>query len=148
MITRARKFLQTFTADTIALLVYGTLVSASSLLFEVFVFKIAIGQFGIIRVFYNLTKYASARIPAKLTDFLIKRIPIASKNRFYEAIVDWIALSIHQIPIYIVWASVFGVSSQKIIIISLIYLFENLIFGWLYGILLKWAEEKFINKTT
>lgn len=147
MISRMRVFIRTFTADTIALLIYGTFVSASALLLEVFIFVIPWEQFGMMRFVYNLVKYSSASIPAKITELLSKKFPRASGNKFLEALIDWIALSLHQIPIYATIAIAFGINFRTVLLISTIYLVENLLFGWLYGILLKWLREKFKAKT-
>jgi hypothetical protein len=122
-------------------------VSASAFLLEVFIFGVSWEQFGMARIVYNIAKYSSARIPAKITGSLMRKFPRASQNKFYEGLIDCIALSVHQIPIYAVSATIFGIDSKRIFIFCLIYFIENFLFGWVYGILLKWTEEKFIKKT-
>lgn len=146
MITRIRKKIQMRAAELTALVVQGLFVSASTFVYEVVFFTIAQDTWGYIRLLYNGIKYITFHIPAKLDDYLKTTFLRTSKNRFYEWMADGLALSIHQVPIYIVSAVIFGISVEKIALISLFYLADNFAFGGLYGILLKWMREKFITK--
>jgi len=96
---------------------------------------------------YNGIKYLTFFVPARLDDYFKTTFLRTSQNKFYEWIADGLALSIHQVPIYIVSAIIFGINVEKIILISVIYLFDNFLFGGLYGIFLKWMRERFVTKT-
>lgn len=147
MIIRAQKFLQTRAAEFTALVVQGLFASASTFVYEVVFFHVAQDEWGFIRLTYNGIKYLTFFIPPKLDDYFKTTFLRTSQNRFYEWIIDGLALSIHQVPIYIVSAIFFGINAEKVILISVLYLADNFAFGGLYGILLKWMREKFITKT-
>lgn len=116
-------------------------------MYEIVFFSIAQEKWILVRLFYNGIKYFTFFIPAKLDDYFRTTFLRTSQNKFYEWIADGLALSIHQVPIYIVSAVIFGISIEKITLISLIYLADNFVFGWVYGIVLKWMRERFITKT-
>ena len=147
MIARIRKKIQMRAAEFTALVVQGLFASASTFVYEVVFFHIAQDEWGFIRLFYNVIKYLTFFIPARLDDYFKTTFLRTSQNKFYEWIADGLALSIHQVPIYIASAMIFGIGTEKIILISIIYLVDNFVFGGLYGILLKWMREKFITKT-
>lgn len=147
MIARIRKKVQMRFAELVALIVQGLFASASTFVYEVVFFHIAQDEWGFIRLLYNGIKYFTFFIPARLDDYFKTTFLRTSQNRFYEWVADGLALSIHQIPIYIVSAMIFGINAEKIILISVLYLVDNFAFGGLYGILLKWMREKFITKT-
>lgn len=146
MVNKVRNYFRTLTADTFALLVHGTITSASTYVYEVVFFSVHEEKWLAIRILYNLFRYASARVPAKLAYYFERSFLKNSENRFYEAIADWLALSIHQIPLYIISAALFRMNWKTILYICLVYLFDNFIFGWLYGVLLKWMRGKFLMK--
>jgi len=134
-------------AEFMALIVQGLFSSASTFVYEVALFHIAQNEWGLIRLLYNGIKYLTFFVPARLDDYFKTTFLRTSQNKFYEWIADGLALSIHQVPIYIVSAIIFGINVEKIILISVIYLFDNFLFGGLYGIFLKWMRERFVTKT-
>ncbi|MEW6616994.1 MAG: hypothetical protein AB1333_01080 [Patescibacteria group bacterium] len=147
MIARIKKKIQTQAANLTALIVQGLFSSASTYVYEVVFFSIAEGKWIWIRLLYNGIKYATFFVPAKLDDYLRSTFLRTSQNKFYEFIADGLALSIHQIPIYVVSSFIFRIDIETIIFVSVIYLVDNFIFGWVYGSILKWMRENFVTKT-
>ncbi len=128
-------------AELTALIVQGLFSSASTYVYEVVFFTIAQEKWILVRLVYNGIKYATFFIPAILDDKF--------KSTFLRKwVADGLALTIHQVPIYIISSLFFGIDAEKIVFISIIYLVDNFSFGWVYGVVLRWAREKFITKTT
>ncbi len=101
-----------------------------------------------IRILYAALRFAGARLCGKLTDSIRERLLGTSRQRFRKALADAIALSLYQIPLYIVSALVMGARFRQVAITSSIYLVENALLGWLYGVILDWGTGELFEETT
>lgn len=134
---------RTVSADTVALILFALCAGALTLLYEVVIAGLALGQWAGIRILYNALRFAGARICGKLTDKVRQHLLGTSRSRFRKAIADTIALSLYQLPIYVVSALIMGASIRQIAITSTIYLGDNVLLGWLYGVILDWVRRRF-----
>jgi|GEM_PF-1277233 len=131
-------------ADTIAFGLFGFAVGAvTTILYEMVLFGFTFRQWIGIRIFFTILRFVFAFVCGWLTDFLRQHFPGAAHNRFWRAMAEATALTVYQMPLYVVSALIVGVDWHKIAFMSGIYLLENFLFGWLYGLILDWTRKKF-----
>ena len=136
------------TTDTIALVIFSICASGGlTVLYELLIIDMTKGQWLVFRVLYNILKFSGAYFCVKITDWMRLRILKTSQNRFHKAIADTISISIYQIPLYIMSGLIMGINIIQLLIVSSIYLVDNMILGWLYGVILDWTRKKLQNST-
>ncbi|MFZ4649046.1 MAG: hypothetical protein ACOYMB_05490 [Patescibacteria group bacterium] len=86
------------------------------------------------RIFFVSLSFANiASVFQKLSEAVVSdKVVVFS----VKAISDATSLSLYQIPAYIFSALIMGLDYKVIIFLSLIYLLDNLAFGWLFGYIL------------
>lgn len=70
--------------------------------------------------------------------YLLSQFVISDKIIIFivKGISDGISLSLYQIPAYVFSALILGIDYHVVLFLSLIYLFDNMIFGWFFGYIL------------
>lgn len=135
--------------DLISFSIYGLTTFLITLLYEVLIAGVSTGQFIKVRILYTFLRVIGVYFLVNIIDNLRKKIVlkkliqgnpssflIGLKKRALKGLSDAISLSIYQIPVYILSALIFGVEFKKIMLISLLYILDNFLFGWLFGYIL------------
>jgi len=117
------------------MLIFSCTAGALVIVYE-FALGLTLAQWGGVKILYNIFRFIGAHYCANLTLWLQKLISGGSNHWFRNAIADALALSVYEIPLYALSAWIMGVDTSVIILLSVIFIFHNIIFGWFYGWLL------------
>jgi hypothetical protein len=135
---KKKKLWQRSRDNIFATIIYGIITFSLTILYEKIIVGLNWQEWMGVRMIYIPIRYVFLFILDYLIDYFRSVLPKA----FAEAM----ALSIYQIPIYIGAALIMGVSRSLIITVCLIYIADNLVFGWLYGYILNRTRKFFYNK--
>ncbi len=123
---------QRYQVTVVAMIIYGIVTSFTTIIYEVLLAGATAEQWLGVRVIYNVLRFAGAYFLGSLIEKV--RLKFARNKGFiYVALADAISLSIYQLPIYFISALIMQVSLTTMVITALLYILDNLIFGWLYG---------------
>lgn len=140
-----RLFLKSkITVDTLAFVIFSICTSVGlTTLYELLVVRMENETWVIFRILYNLLKFSGAYFCAEITDWVRLKVLKKSENLFRKAIADSISVSMYQLPLYNVSGFIMGIDTFQLMIISSIYLLDNILLGWSYGAILDWIRKKF-----
>ena len=139
-----KKFWRRYQCDIIAMLIFSVFSCFTTILYEVVAAGISVEQWLGIKIIYIPLRFAGAYILGSLIDRV--RLKLARDNSFiHKALADAISLSIYQIPIYLLSATVMRVAWQPVLITMALYILDNLLFGWLYGYILNQVRKYFLK---
>lgn len=97
-----------------------------------------------LRIAYNIPKYALSPVSGMITDFLRRKFVTKDSVLVCKVVIDGVALSLYQIPIYIPCALFIGADSLKVALMCLWYFVSSLLFGrFFYGLSLDWIRARF-----
>lgn len=139
--------LPTVAADTIALFLYSASGAVLTIVYEVFFLKLSGKQWAGIRVVFNVLRFIGARLCGKITDQVRARLQGDSKHPFRLAIAGAISLSLYQLPVYALSARVCGAEFGQIKKAVVVYFLDNLVFGWMYILILDWVRRRMVVTT-
>lgn len=111
-----------------ATIIYGLITFSMTILYEKIIVGLNWQEWVGARVIYISVRYTFIFILDYLIDYF--------RSLTIKFLADALALSLYQIPIYTIAALIMGVPHNLIIIVTLIYIADNLLFGWLYGYIL------------
>jgi len=121
-----------YQVTVVAMIVFGIITSFTTIIYEVLLAGATAEQWLGVRVIYNILRFAGAYFLGSLIEKV--RLKFGRQSGFiYIALADAISLSIYQLPIYFISALIMQVSIKTMVITALLYILDNLIFGWLYG---------------
>jgi hypothetical protein len=137
-------------ADTIALVLFNCSMGVFNFFVERYFVGYHMAQWAGIHLLYNIAKYAGAGIcgwmKRRLRRALGATAPSATKKgRVWCAAVDTVALACYQIPLYIVFAFLFGAEWSQIRLAVYYAIAEHIIGGWWYGVLSDWCAHRYVN---
>ena len=131
-----------YLSDTGALVLFGIVMGITTVIYEIWLVSMTTRQWVLIRILYNILRFVGARLCGKITDRTRCYILKGSKSKFKKGLADGIALSFYQMPIYIFSALVAGAGAKQIAIVVSLYVLDNLVSGWLYGLILDWMRAR------
>jgi hypothetical protein len=138
MVSRAVKMAG---VDTVAMVLFSVIGGVLTIGYEVGLLGLTGQQWLAIRLLYNPARFIGARLCGKLTNWIRFHLAAESPNWWQKAVSDTIAVSVYQIPIYVLSALIAQVEPGIIGIAVLMYLLENICIGWLYGVILDWVRK-------
>ncbi len=125
--------------NIVASIIYGMITAFLTIFYEIFIADLGFMEYGFTKLIYLPCRYI-------IFTFVLDYLMDYFRSMMPKLIADPIALSIYQIPIYIIAAMIMGVSNHTIALIAAIYIADNFAFGWLYGYILDRTRKFFYNK--
>jgi hypothetical protein len=104
------------------------------------------GRWVLFRILYNIFIIGGNYFCSKITDSIRLKIIKKPENRFQIAFADTISVSIYKIPLYNLAGLIMGINIKQLLVVSVLYLVDNIPTGWLYGMvrdgIRDWIERK------
>jgi hypothetical protein len=143
---RLKKAIQSKLIDILAFSLYKLLTFAPAFLYEVAYVGITVKQYLVVRLLKNVLLFALSFLCRDLRDKIKQYIPGSSDKQLGKAVAEGTALSLYQLPFYVVSMLVIAteVSSHELSIASVIYFSINVLTGRLYGVLLDQVRLRFV----
>jgi hypothetical protein len=135
---KKKKLWQRSRDNILATIIYGIITFSLTILYEKVIVGLNWQEWMGVRLIYIPTRYTFLFLLDYLIDYFRSILP--------KALAEATALSLYQIPIYISAAIIMGVPKSLITTACLIYIADNLAFGWLYGYILNKTRKFFYSK--
>lgn len=125
-------------------LLSSSLPSVFTAVLEYGILGISLEQLFVLRVAYNIPKFALSPISGMITDTLRRKFLSDKHGVIRKSVVDGVALSLYELPLYVSCAIILGARPLRVALVCLMCLSINLAFGrLLYGLALDWIRAKF-----
>jgi len=111
-----------------------------SLIIDTTIVSFSLSGWFTLRVLLNVILLAMAHYCARMADAMRPRAPLDMPYSTRMAFTDAIALSLYQIPLYVLLSGLLGGNWDAIGFASLLYLATNCALGWAYGKTLNWTR--------